>query len=387
MPKGQRPSSDLTPSSPTASRSRPPRVAVVAQGDVTDPRSWSGTPAGICAGLTAAGAEPVPINARPPGSGSWLARTHRSWTWEATNPLFATASGAWADLAIRSAGDVAGIVVIGSGYLLRSSLPTVSFDDMTVAQGMLQSWSPVSRLSEKDATRWRSRQAQIYQRTRSCCVCSNWAADSVSDDYGVEEGKIKVVGLGRNFEPSADAGRDWTTPRFLFLGVDWERKGGPAVLEAFGRVRERHPAATLDLVGGHPDSIEAEGVRGHGCLSLGEASEREQLSALLAAATCMVLPSTFEAFGIAYVDAGAYGVPSIGTTVGGAADAIGDGGVLVDPADPPALERAMLELCDAGTAQELGARARTNAGRLTWPKVAERVLSALAIMPFVDLPL
>jgi glycosyltransferase involved in cell wall biosynthesis len=201
----------------------------------------------------------------------------------------------------------------------------------------------------------------------------------MSSDYGIDEEKIKVVGLGRNFEPVAGGERDWTTPRFLFIGVDWERKGGPAVLASFTRVRERHPAATLDLVGGHPAAIDAEGVRGHGRLSLGSAGERERLEALLGNATCMVLPSAFEAFGIAYVDAGAHGVPSIGTTIGGAADAVGAGGVLVDPADPIALERAMLDLCDAGTARRLGALASTNAGRLTWPKVAERVLAALAI--------
>lgn len=387
MPRGERTATHLLPRSPTATKPRSTRIAVVAQGEVTDPRSWSGTPAGICAGLEAIGIEPVPINARPPGSKQLLTRLRRSWTWEATSPVFATASGAWADHAIRSAGNIDGIVAIGSGYLLRSSLPMVSFDDMTVAQGMLQTWSPVSQLPAKDAKRWRSRQEQIYQRSRKCCVCSDWAAGSVSDDYGIDDEKIKVVGLGRNFEPAVNGERDWTTPRFLFIGVDWERKGGPAVLEAFAEVRARHPAATLDLVGGHPASIDADGVTGHGRLSLASAADREQLSLLLTSSTCMVLPSIFEAFGIAYVDAGAYGVPSIGTKVGGAADAIGGGGVLVDPTDLPALERAMLDLCDADNAQRLSTLARANALRLTWPKVAERLLAALAIVPMLDIPL
>jgi glycosyltransferase involved in cell wall biosynthesis len=302
----------------------------------------------------------------------------RSWTWESTSPGFAAASGAWADLAIRFAGRVDGIVAIGSGYQLRSRIPTVSFDDMTVAQGMRQAFSPVSALAEKDAGRWRSRQGQIYRHSQNCCVCSDWTARSVSEDYEIDPGKVRVVGLGHNFAPAVVAERDWSSPRFIFIGADWERKRGTAVLESFAAVRARHPGATLDLVGGHPAEIEAEGVRGHGMLSLSVAADREQLSALLGVATCMVLPSTFEAFGIAYVDAGAAGVPSIGTTEGGAADAIGAGGVLVDPGDQRALERAMLELCDAGTARRLGALARANATQLTWPKVGERLLDALA---------
>lgn len=350
---------------------------MVAQGDVTDPRSWSGTPAGVCAGLSAAGAEPVPIDARPPGSPRMMRLGHRPWTWETTNAVFAAASGAWADLAIRFAGKVDGIVAIGSGYLLRSPIPTVSFDDMTVAQGMQQALSPVSGLSAKAAGRWRSRQGEIYQRSQRCCVCSNWTARSVSDDYEIDPGKIKVVGLGPNFEPPPAAERDWSRPRFIFIGADWERKRGPAVLEAFAEVRGPYPGATLDLVGGHPAGISAPGVTGHGRLSLGSAEDRARLSALLATATCMVLPSTFEAFGIAYVDAGAAGVPSIGTTVGGAADAIGKGGVLVDPDGLPALVQAMLDLGDPETARRLGALARDNAMQLTWPKVGERLLEAL----------
>jgi glycosyltransferase involved in cell wall biosynthesis len=353
-----------------------PRIAVVAQGDVTNPRSWSGTPAGICVGLHAAGAEAVPIDARPPGAAQLTRLARRPWTWEATSRLYAAASGRWADRAIRSAG-VDGVVAIGSGYALRTPQPIVSFDDMTVAQGQLQAFSPVSALASRDADRWRRRQAEIYRRSRSCCVCSAWAGSSVHGDYGVDAAKVKVVGLGANFESRAARERDWERPRFLFIGVDWERKRGPALLRAFAEVRARHPAATLDLVGGHPAALDVAGARGHGQLSLGSGEDRERLTALLDSATCMVLPSAFEAFGIAYVDAGTHGVASIGTTVGGAADAIGTGGVLVDPADDRALTRSMLEFCDGLRAQRLGALAREHAAKLTWRKVGERLLDAL----------
>ena len=53
--------------------------------------------------------------------------------------------------------------------------------------------------------------------------------------------------------------RDWSRPRFLFVGVDWRRKNGAAVLDAFEEVRRVVPAASLDLVGNHPE-IDAPGV-------------------------------------------------------------------------------------------------------------------------------
>ena len=94
-----------------------PRIAVVAQFDPADPSSWSGTPAGLCEGLVAAGAEPIAIDARPPGFARIAGALRRPWTWEATDPLFAAACGACATAAIR-ARRADGAVAIGSGFLL-----------------------------------------------------------------------------------------------------------------------------------------------------------------------------------------------------------------------------------------------------------------------------
>ncbi len=342
---------------------------------MTDPQTWSGSPAGLCSGLAAAGAEVVPIDTRPPGSSKLTRILRISWTGEATSRALATASGLWGDATIRRAGPVDGVVAIGSGYILKATVPTVTFEDMTVAQGLQQPFSAVSKLPDRRARRWRERQRRIYMRYRACCAGSNWVANSIRDDYGIDPDKIHLVGFGRNFEPPP-VDRDWSAPRFLFLGVEWERKRGPAVLEAFAKVRAQHPAATLDVVGGHPP-LDRDGVTGHGRLSLGSSRDREGLADLLARATCLVLPSAFEAFGIAYLDAGAAGVPSIGTTVGGAPDAIGDGGVVVEPDDQSALTAAMLKLVDPDTARHLGELASAHSALFTWQAVAERVLRAL----------
>lgn len=355
----------------------PPRVAVALAGEPTDPSAWSGTPAGLCSGLVAAGAELVPVDVRFPAEARLMRLARMPWTAEATNPAIAAANGAWGSRLLRRAGRLDAVVAIGSGYLLRTDLPLATYDDLTVAQGERQPWSDVSKLGRRAAARWQRRQRLIYERARACCVGSAWARESVVEDYGIDPGKVHVVGHGRNFGPQP-AERDWGTPRFLFVGVEWERKNGPAVLEAFAALRARHPGARLDVVGGHPP-LDAPGVTGHGRLALSSAADREQLEGLFRRATCLVLPSAFEAFGIAYVDAGAAGVPSIGTTVGGARDAIGDGGLLVAPDDPGELAAAMERLADPATARQLGQRAFANSALFTWQAVAERVLAALAI--------
>ena len=71
------------------------------------------------------------------------------------------------------------------------------------------------------------------------------------------------------------------------------------------------------------------------------------------------------------------GIPSIGTTVGGASDMIGDGGIVVDPSDPGGVSEAMLRLADPAVAKEAGRRASQHAARMTWEAVGARVRDRL----------
>lgn len=352
-----------------------PRIALLQQGDPSDPASWSGVPARLSRGFERAGCEVVPIGAEPRGADRIATALGMSWADQSASAIFATAFAATAALKLRRAGRLDGAVMLDSGFTLAADLPFVTFDDMTVVQATAQGEPPYGELSRAGARRWRERQRRLYQRSRGCCVASSWAAGSVREDYDIEAGKVHVVGVGRNIEVEP-AERDWGVPRFLWVGVDWERKRGAAVVEAFAAVREGYPEATLDLVGRHPP-IGAPGVVGHGVLPLNSEEGQRSYGELLSRATCFLMPSTHEPFGIAYVDAGAAGVPSIGTTVGGAPDAVGAGGRVVDPADQGALNEAMLELAEPERARELGRQAQEHAELLTWDAVAERLLRAL----------
>ncbi|HEV7563985.1 MAG TPA: glycosyltransferase family 4 protein [Solirubrobacterales bacterium] len=331
----------------------------------------------MISGLREAGCDVVPVDAGHPALRRIGDRLGMSWADQAANPMIASLSGRIADRRLRAAGQLDGVVMIGSGYSLSTSLPLVTFEDMTVAQALGQPEPVYESLAGAAATRWRERQGRNYERSRGCCVASNWAARSLRDDYGVPAAKVHVVGFGANVAIDP-AGRNWEPPRFLFVGVDWERKRGAAVVEGFAAVRERYPEAQLELVGKHA-RVEASGVIDHGLLPLGSEQARNRYVELLEGATCLVMPSRFEPFGIAYLDAAVAGTPSIGTTAGGAADAVGEGGLLVDPEDEGALAEAMVSMADADTAKQLGARARARLPQITWRAVAERVLGALGL--------
>ena len=262
---------------------------------------------------------------------------------------------------------------------LPSRCRVVTFEDSTVLQAVeAYPWEHLQGLSKRDVRRYAARQRMIYESAVACCCATHWVAESIVRDYGIAPERVFTVGFGQNHEGPEPAPRSWSTPRYLFVGGDWKRKNGAAVLAAFARVREQHPDAQLDVVGGHPP-IGQPGVRAHGRLSLAQAADRERVAALYRQATAFVLPSLHEPAGIVYVEAGSAGVPSIGTLNGGAATMMGPGGLVVDPLEADQIVEAMLTLADPETAQSMGELARRHSQLFTWRKVAERLIRATGI--------
>ncbi|MDX6601861.1 MAG: hypothetical protein QOF13_1063 [Solirubrobacterales bacterium] len=372
------------------------RIGIAFPGDPSHKATWSGIPSGLMGALEAAGVEAVPVRVEPPApllavSSNAVAAAYvrpqrdlRAAVQQARAAARASASVAqvnsWAaPKALRRAGRLDGIIQIGTGYTLRSSAPVATYEDMTIPQTRSHPYTGWGLLTRRSFDSRMARQRRAYEQAVACCVTSPWAAESVLNDYGIPPQKVHVIGIGCNHAAPVTQ-RDWSEPRFLFVGLDWERKNGSGVLRAFARLHEQLPAARLDLVGGHPPLSQA-GVTGHGVLRLDVPTQHEHLERLFAEATCFVMPSHSEASAIAYVEAASAGLPSIGTSAGGSEYLIGDGGLIVDPGDDEALFAAMRRLADAQTAERMGAAAQERSGLFTWSEVAGRLMRALGGEP------
>jgi glycosyltransferase involved in cell wall biosynthesis len=374
------------------------RVGVAFPGDPDQPMTWSGTPSGVMRGLREAGAEAVAIRAQPSSAlvrsaalnlvaAAYLrpgqdprAVVRRARHAARASPAL-TSVESWATpRALRRAGRLDGIVQIGTGYRLATDIPIATFEDMTVLQVNTHPYLGWDLLSQRAFNARVALQHRAYEQAVACCLTSRWAAESVIRDYGVAPEKVHVVGVGRNHSAPNVEGRDWTEPRFLFVGMDWARKNGDGVVRAFARLRQELPAARLEVVGGHP-TLAASGVTGHGILRLDVPQQHDRLDRLFSEATCFVMPSHAEASAIAYVEAAAAGLPSIGTSEGGSDFLIGDGGLIVDPKDDDALLAAMRRLSDPETAARMGEAAKRRSELFTWNAVGQRLLSALEGAP------
>lgn len=104
-------------------------------------------------------------------------------------------------------------------------------------------------------------------------------------------------------------------------------------------------------------------------------------------ATLLAMPSRLpgdglagEGFGIAFLEAGAYGKPVVAGNVGGALASVSDGesGLLVDPLDAAAVAGAITRLLlDPELAARLGSAGALRAQRFSWPAIARRVEAVL----------
>jgi len=177
--------------------------------------------------------------------------------------------------------------------------------------------------------------------------------------------------------------------RILFLGNVIHRKGLHTLIEA---VSHQPSAYRLDVAGGltaEPKYAHAmqEKVTVHGLQSTVHFHgplDNEELVAKLKSAQVLVVPSSYEGFGIVYLEGMGFGLPAIGTTVGAAPEIITDGetGFLIEPDDAVTLAEKLSRLAND---RELLARMSVNALKCyckqpTWDETAGRIREFLLSM-------
>ena len=198
-------------------------------------------------------------------------------------------------------------------------------------------------------------------------------------------GETLVVHLGTDLPPNRRGPRRSGPPTLVTVAHLVARKRHADVVRVLAVLAQRHPTLRYAIVGDGPERIALEGLAArlgvaervdfHGQLTPAEALERAR------ACTLFVMPSTEEAFGVAYVEAMAGGVPAIGCRGEPGPEEIaaaGDGLVLVPPGDIERLTQRIDELLsDPHRLHEVGQRARaTVASHFTWERCGEQTLAA-----------
>jgi starch synthase len=226
-------------------------------------------------------------------------------------------------------------------------------------------------------------------------VSAGMREDIIAAYPAVDPERIEVIHNGidpKEYTPDRgtdvlDAyGIDRSRPYVLFVGRITRQKG---IVHLVAAAHDFDPKAQLVLAAGAPDEPEIEREVTEGVERLGAARDgviwiqkmltKPEVIQLMTHADVFVVPSVYEPMGIVNLEAMACETAVVASRVGGIPEVVAEGetGLLVPPADPPALAAAVNELlADPERSRRMGLAGRERVlEHFTWRAVARRTLA------------
>ncbi len=370
------------------------RVLFLAEGDAEDPSaSGSGTPTSVVNHLRLLGARVDTADVEVYGArkalallGTWSPHRKRWVAKYHLSPIPYSLRSSRAESATRvQRPDVT--LQYGGTFGVPAGLGVPSFlycDSHTLlSRSEAKSWGAQMTAAQLDAAV--AEQRRVYESAAGIFTFSEYVRQSFLRDYTLSPARVITVHAGPNFDPAsvaAPTARDAThVPTILFVGREFDRKGGPVLLDAFRRVRAAVPDAKLLIAGPKTLDVQEPGVEFLGYLRKSEAAEAARLAAAFANADVFSLPTRHEPFGIVVLEAMFNGLPVVATDIWAIPEMVveGETGFTVSRDDEVTLaDRLVRLLTQPDLARRLGDAGRVRAHEhFTWNKVAETMLRVM----------
>jgi glycosyltransferase involved in cell wall biosynthesis len=273
---------------------------------------------------------------------------------------------------------------------LANLIPPVSLGVPTVVTLLDVTWIHYPQTMERRATLGMKVLAPLCARAATRVIAISHAAkEDIAQTIGLDLDKIDVTPLGVSLENGAPALPAEVMRERLGLGpgpiaLCVAQKRVHKNLERLVRAVAASTLSELQLVlPGAPTPHEDE--LGALAAELGIAEqvffpgwlEDEELEGLYAAASCFVLPSLSEGFGLPILEAMRRGLPVACSNVSSLPEVAGDAALLFPPEDVPAIADAIRRLVtDEDLARELVLRGYERCRIFMWEKTAEATLAS-----------
>ena len=215
------------------------------------------------------------------------------------------------------------LVFFGDLYLapfLDVDVPFVHLSDVSY-HSFLDYWD--FKKSEDEIVRMETlEKCLLRDKYTTIIYSSEWAKRNTVEYYGVNPEKIHVVEFGANIPHPTDYPKEIAMDvcNLVFIGRNWKKKGGDKVLGAYKKLKSEGFPCTCTFIGSVPPDFsdnEDPNLTLIPFLDKSKPEDMERLCNILKTAHFLVLPTEFDAFGIVFCEASAYGVPSIAANVGG----------------------------------------------------------------------
>jgi glycosyltransferase involved in cell wall biosynthesis len=239
--------------------------------------------------------------------------------------------------------------------------------------------------SALQAAYYRRRMPEAYRRAAVVVAISRTAADLLARKAELQPAKT-LVALGGSDSVLAVAAdpRERLSETLLIVSAVAPYKNFEAVVELLARLRGRRPTVKVEVAGpdwrGYRRVVEElarqRGVAGALCF-LGPVPPAE-LSKLYASATLLLHLSECEACPLPPLEAMRAGLPVVAANRSSIPEVVGNGALLIDPADPERLRAAVDSLLEQPEAlEDLRSRGRARALELTWERTAHGIAEAV----------
>lgn len=221
---------------------------------------------------------------------------------------------------------------------LDTDLPIVYVSDLNWAD-MVDYYPSCTSLFEFARQEGESIERTALAKAAALIYPSTWAANTAYAHYGVPVEKVHIVPYGANLEqvPPREMAlnrRISETVELLWVGVDWERKGGVIAFDCLKELTVKGINARLTVCGCiPPPKYENQHLRVIPFLNKSVPDDLDKLSQLYLDAHIFLFPTRAEAFGVVLCEASAHGLPCLTRNTGGIGGAIIDGenGFLLPP--------------------------------------------------------
>jgi len=366
------------------------RIAITSVfGDPLEPRTWSGAPSKVAAGLGRHGFEVLGIHPRLGKaelafcSGRYLLGGYgRIGAMEAVSrsPWARTAR---ARIVAHSALSQKAEAVLHTGTL---DLPAAGRDGAPRFLYCDHTWELSARyridmpaFTARARVSFEELERRSYAGMTHIFTFGAYVRENLIERYAVSPAKVTAVGSGMGAIGRLEAEKSHAQGHLLFVAKHYFReKGGELTVEAFRRARALRPDLRLVVVG---QQVPGRRAADDGITWLGHVSW-ERLEQLYREAALLVQPMLNDPWGQVFLEALWTRTPVVGLRRNGLPE-ITDGGrygFLVDEADPDALARTILEaMSDPARLAEMGARGQRHvAENYTWEIVTARIATGIA---------
>ena len=206
---------------------------------------------------------------------------------------------------------------------IETNIPIIYITDGTFA-GCLGYHKSLSNLTKKSIQEGNLIEQLAITKSQTIIVSSQWAANSVKNDYKKPENAIQIIPYGANFEqiPLAEelnfvAPKVW---KLFFVGVYWETKGGDIAYKAFKILLDKGYDVELTILGctppeefNHPKMIVIPFI------DKNSVNGQQQMKAIYQQQHFLILPTRFDCTPIVINEASAFGIPCLVANTGGVA--------------------------------------------------------------------